>query len=523
MPPVRKTCSNCPSFLAGAQQSDIIGSGISGPICGTKMLPIIKPQQPQATQAKVFEAIASTCNDHGRNVNFQPLAPNSVAHLTAVGMDAVVHVADADQSSAHCSGCANYVAPGIVQARFGWTAGICRASGILLPSGHGLDGYSSDCGTYAGRTTPTTFLSNPLETFVLFSHYLDNFGAFDPAVAYRRSMENMVDPKDYKTDMPVSPEDAEERGIRAWRRVPDPDGRSEDIFLPIFDEKFFADYPDELALIPQTGSDPHPELYADHGGLLYAMAVALMVLDETPAWWGQGGVGKTEFARYLAWLMQLPFHRINLHGASEVDDILGKLLFENGETVFHPGRLPKAWQRPGFILFDEPNTAPDEIWQIVRPLTDDSRKMYMDQYKAAGIDRHTDCYFAMAMNPPWDVRNRGAQTIGDADSSRLMHFFFDYPPRDLEIEIIQQRTKLDGWTVPDDMMKSLMDACEELRGKSGMHTTWGVRHQIKVARALRWFGPVKAYKFAAGNALEPSQLTDLLTTVKSHFPEAAQV
>ena len=103
-----------------------------------------------------------------------------------------------------------------------------------------------------------------------------------------------------------------------------------------------------------------------------------------------------------------------------------------------------------------------------------------------------------------------------------MHIFFDYPPRDLEIEIVQRRCGLDGFEVPRDQMEALMKVTEELRTMSmdqEIHVTWGVRNTIKVARALAWFSPLKAFRHAVIDSLEPGQMEMIMSVVKSQFGE----
>lgn len=525
MPPSR-SCRTCPSFLVGDAQASNLGSDLNGPICGSRMLPLVMPSQPRDVQERVFRHVADQCPKFGEQVNFTVLPADSAPRLP-VGLDPEAKQPDptASQSDANCLSCQNYVPPAVVQRETGWTGSICRATGNLMPDSR-LDSYASRCGKYVRKHTYSA-VGQRLDSFTFFPQFSHTFGTVNPALAYRESVEKFVDPRRWVNEREV-PEDRSDaawarwhnRGIRAWRKITDPDGHGDSVWLPVYDPEFFSK--DEQELIPLTNDDEHPELYADHGQLLYTMSVLWVKLDETPAWWGQGGTGKTEFARHLAWLMCLPFHRINVTAQTDIDDIAGKMLFEDGETRFHYGRLPSAWQRPGVILLDEPNTGPPDVWQFLRPLTDNSRMLVLDQNKGERLKRHNDCFFAMAMNPAWDIRNVGAQTIGDADSSRLAHMFFGFPPEELEIEIIQRRVKLDGWEVPNDTMSAIMKVCKDLRQMSDdhvLHTTWGVRHQIKVARMLRWFTPVKAYRRAIGDALEPQQLEAVLTVVKSYFPE----
>jgi MoxR-like ATPase len=249
-----------------------------------------------------------------------------------------------------------------------------------------------------------------------------------------------------------------------------------------------------------------------------------MELDETPVFWGQPGVGKTELLRHAAWIMQMPFRRISITASTDIDDVAGKMMFSPDKgTWFQYGRLPEAWTKPGVLCIDEPNVAEDPaVWHFIRPLTDNSKQMVLDMNESEHLDRCQDCYMGMAMNPAWDVRNVGALQIADADANRLFHTFIEMPPPELEREIIKQRVALDGWELSEDQLKMVMDIAKDIRGLTeddGLPITWAIRQQIKVSRALRWFSPPTAYKRAAGDYLAPDAMKILLDQVNGHWTD----
>jgi MoxR-like ATPase len=249
-------------------------------------------------------------------------------------------------------------------------------------------------------------------------------------------------------------------------------------------------------------------------------AIAWTELDETPALWGEAGTGKTELYRHLAYLMHLPFERISITGSTELDDLAGKMHYspEKG-TYFSYGRLPRAWTKPCVICIDEPNVGQPDVWQFLRPLTDNSKQLVLDQNNGEAIKRHQDCYMGMAMNPAWDPKNVGTAQIGDADARRLWHIFLELPPEVLEREIIANRVALDGWEIDKERLDTIMAIAGELRGliKDGtLPITWGLAQQIKVARASRWFDMVVSYRRAIGDYLEPDALEVLLDVVRAN-------
>lgn len=232
----------------------------------------------------------------------------------------------------------------------------------------------------------------------------------------------------------------------------------------------------------------------------------------------------TEAFRYMAWRMALPFNRFSITGSSELDDLAGKMMFTPGRGTFpHYGHIPLAWQQPGVMCVDEPNTGPPDVWQFFRPLTDNSKQLILDMLEGERLDRHPDCYLGMAMNPSWDPRNMGTAELADADANRLMHVRVVLPPPEVERRIIQQRVHLDGWEMPASMLDTVMSIASNIRQLVENHTlpsmSWAIRQQIKVGRALRWFPPTLAYRRAIADSMEPERMEAILDQVRAQVED----
>lgn len=510
--PSNQICSSCPAFLKPEQVPSKFKKSVGAPMCGRFGHVLGKPGLAKSQEDKLQRHFASTCGGFG-----QPLPPVPVEKRQLVALPDPTRRTDMTGTPEHatsnsCSTCKNCIREDVVAAELGWTASLCASKGKLLFAGT-LAAEAKDCEYRAFGPVLTT-----TSGIHLLPEYDDAFNlSVDPVRSYFKNKGNFIDPREYETDRPVTEEDAE-RGIRAWREIKDPAGTGKFTYLPIYRTDFFSD--EEQKKIPQAGDDEHPELYVDHFGGTYMAAVAWTELDETPALWGEAGVGKTELYRYLAWIMQLPFERLSITAETSIDELIGFMKFDPEEgTYFKYGRLPLAWKKPCIVCIDEPNVGPLEVWQRLRPLTDNSKQMVIDENNNELIDRDDDCYPGFAMNPAWDARNIGANQIADADANRLFHVYIDLPPSSLEREIIRNRVAVDGWEISEAELDMLLNIAADLRdlSKDGTLTmTWGIRPQIKVARALRWFDTVTAYRRAIGDFLEPRQLEALLDMVKAH-------
>lgn len=511
-----KSCRSCPAFLEPADVVKKFKKSIGSPMCGRYGNVLGRPGGTAKQTDRLSTYFASKCPSYG-----EPLPPIPVEQRLMVAMPILENRLPAADSNFRdmcrsCATCKKFVAEDTVAADFGWTSGLCSAKGKLILSNQQT--YEArDCawreyGTVKHDTVGIDLLPEYEDAFQLAS---------DPIKSYFKNKGTLVEPHEYPSDKEVSEEEATS-GIRAWRRVTDPSGSGNETFLPIYRIDFFSE--EEQAKIPRSGDDEHPELYVDHFGGTYLAAVAWTELDETPAAWGEAGVGKTELFRYLAWLMCLPFERISITAASELDELAGKMKYtpEKG-TYFQYGRVPKAWTKPCVLVFDEPNTGAVEVWQWIRPLTDNSKQMVLDMNNGERLDRNTDCYFGLAMNPAWDPKNVGAMPISDADVNRLFHVTIELPPESLEREIIVNRVKVDGWEMDTERLDMLMGVAKDIRALANdgeLPITWGLRQQIKVARALRWFDPITAYRRAVGDYLEPQAQESLLNAVRAHVDDS---
>nr|DAK84352.1 MAG TPA: AAA domain protein [Caudoviricetes sp.] len=492
-------CQNCVQQTDAVQQSKLYGKPTGMTTCSARGIVIAGPNMSAFESLQRSEELGDKCPKFGKST------PNG-SHAIALSIGAGTPTIPEGQHrpARNCRACYFYIAAAAVTEKIGLPMGACARFGKLIPDLKAAQ-IAQNCGASIRGdevTDPSEHRKMLLDSLVVdpeLARYVVP-GATKSNVTLKDAIDNSIEPSTYPTDKPVTPaQDA--AGIRAWRRLTQ--GKRE-VYLPIFKREMFDEV--EQAKIPATNSQEHPETYVDHQGLAYTVATLWFHLDETPALHGKAGTGKTELFRYMAWLMQIPFERISITGESEKDDLAGKFHLEDNETVFKDGRIVAAWKKPNVVVLDEPNTGPDEVWQFVRPLTDNSKQLINDANEGETVERNRFCFLGMAMNPAWDHRNTGARVIGDADGSRLMHIFVDMPPEGIERQVIKARCTIDGYDIEDIVLDSVMEIAKVIREMSDngeLPITWGVRNQIKVARATAWFPFERAYRLAVLDYLEP--------------------
>jgi MoxR-like ATPase len=144
---------------------------------------------------------------------------------------------------------------------------------------------------------------------------------------------------------------------------------------------------------------PAVDFYHDHDGLLYRCALAY-VRDLPLALHGHTGVGKTELVRYFASLLRAPVHRMNLHGLSTTDEVIGKLLpVRDGGVAFQDGQVTTAVRHGGILLLEEMNATGQEVWFALHGLLDGSRALVLVEKDNEVVHQHPWCRIFSTFNP----------------------------------------------------------------------------------------------------------------------------
>lgn len=146
-------------------------------------------------------------------------------------------------------------------------------------------------------------------------------------------------------------------------------------------------------LVPPLG------FYLDHDALLYRCALAYS-LNTPLALHGHTGVGKTELVRYFASLLGAPVYRMNLHGLSTTDDIIGRLLpAGHGTVTFQDGLVTTAVRGGGILLLEEMNATGQEVWFVLHGLLDGSRALVVVEKDNEVVHQHPWCRIYATFNP----------------------------------------------------------------------------------------------------------------------------
>lgn len=529
-----KSCENCIFFIGANdvdKQIEVLGKVSGGSVCAKRGIFLTNIYTTEDS-VDLLRTMADRCSEFnetsGQAVRNAVIdgARNSVVSFNQLRLNAASgdqgYVSDAVNN---CQNCIFFNSESETIEKAGLPVKSCSRRNIVIRDNDTAE-VAKDCnvGANVGNREAGTMLS----TYVIDTHVgtaplqvgnstVDSDTGVSGSVS-GRGRKRAIDPAT-APDKDASMED-KQMGIRGWRKITSADDNSMSLYLPIFDPQFFAD--DQRAMIPMSGDDEHPEDYQDHQNLLYKVA-GLWNMGMTPAVNGIPGTGKTEFFRYAAWVMQLPFVRLSIDNRTEKDDLAGKMhVSPDKGTYFKYGRLTSQWSKPCVMLVDEPNTGPDEVWQFLRPLTDNSKQLVLDTNEGERIQKHEHNFLGMAFNPAWDMRNVGTHEISAADVSRLMHIQVTPPNSTLERKIIQKACKNVGFQIPDDKLEKVMNIATDIRelSENDFPLHWGVREQIKVSRVLSFLNLRDAYRMAIADFLDPDQAEQIFQIVRAHDGQA---
>jgi MoxR-like ATPase len=496
-------CKDCPAYLSvGTDISARLGKFAGAPVCGRYGHYLGAPGDSDGKtehSTQIRRHFATECESYGvplTDTEKSRIHPNQ--HVTLVAMptrNAAEHTMHAEKLR-NCNACENFIGADIAFEQSDLTVPVCGARGSLI---YDTNVANKDCGwAKAGKdSNPRIRLRKP---------YQPGFRVKDARAVetFVSASGGAIEPTEYPTDKDVTEDDIK-FGVRAWRKVTDPD-TGKFGYLPIWNRELFTEA--ELATIPQTGDKGHPELYVDYSGVVFEFMVESWTLDEILCLVSKPGLGKTEGLRYVAWLMQMPFDRFSFDHQTEKDDWMGGHEYVEGRgTEYVLGRIAAGYTRPRLSVADEFNLARGDAREGLRSAFDSARQLVADAAHGIVLDRDPRQRFTIAINPAWDANNLGTEELAQAEIDRMSFSTIDYPPEDVERGIIHKRIEvLDGVNMSESDMDMLMGIAKDMRAandEGSFPFSWGIRQQIKVARKLSWYKPMKAYEQAVLNYLDP--------------------
>ena len=169
---------------------------------------------------------------------------------------------------------------------------------------------------------------------------------------------------------------------------------------------------------------------------------------------GPTGCGKTRFIEHMAWRLgqpvtvvkdqdrpaltdtRIPLVTIACHEDLTASDLVGRYLLEAEGTRWMDGPLTKAVKAGGICYLDEIVEARKDTTVLIHPLTDHRRILPVDK-KGEIIEATNRFLLVISYNPGYQS---ALKDLKHSTRQRFIALEFDYPPADIEAEIIQQES-----------------------------------------------------------------------------------
>jgi len=195
---------------------------------------------------------------------------------------------------------------------------------------------------------------------------------------------------------------------------------------------------------------------------------------------GPTSSGKTTIVEYLAARCGQTIIRINNHEHTDVQEYTGGFAADSaGSLIFQDGLLVRAMRRGDWVILDELNLAPSEVFEALNRLPDDNRELCLAKINET-VKAHPSFRLFATQNPSGAYGGR--KPLSRAFRNRFVEMFVDDIPSAEMVSILELRCGC-----PPSHAKqlvSVMEILQQRRSQSGIFL--GKDGFITPRDLLRW-------------------------------------
>jgi nitric oxide reductase NorQ protein len=186
---------------------------------------------------------------------------------------------------------------------------------------------------------------------------------------------------------------------------------------------------------------------------------------------GPTGCGKTRFVAHMAARLGRPLFTVACHDDLTAADLTGRYLLSGGETKWVDGPLTRAVREGGICYLDEVVEARKDVTVVLHPLTDDRRILPLER-TGEELQAPPEFMLVASYNPGYQ---HVLKTLKPSTRQRFAALNFDFPPPDLEIEIVAAESGLSK-----DLCAGLVNLARQMRELKGQDLEEGVSTRLLV-------------------------------------------
>lgn len=198
---------------------------------------------------------------------------------------------------------------------------------------------------------------------------------------------------------------------------------------------------------------------------------------------GPKGTGKTTLVRKFASQMKKELYSVNFSLRTRESHLIGTKTLDKGEISFVEGILVKSMRDASMLYLDELNTAEADVLLRLDEALDDRRQLVLKEAEGQIVNASSDWFVIATINPLTHV---GTKELPPQLLSRFpVRLRLDYPPEEIELQIINQHTEVASSKVND--VKRAIKLAKTLREAAALEELYyspSLRETIAFAKLL---------------------------------------
>jgi nitric oxide reductase NorQ protein len=234
---------------------------------------------------------------------------------------------------------------------------------------------------------------------------------------------------------------------------------------------------------------------------------------------GPKGTGKTTLVRKFASELNKELFSVNFSLRTRESHLIGSKTLEKGQISFVEGILVKSMRRGGLLYLDELNAAEADVLLRLDEALDDRRQIILKESEGQIINANHDWSVIATINP---LSHVGTKELPPQLLSRFpIRLRLEYPPEEIELEIVQRHTTVDTAKISD--IKRAIKLAKLLREAAAVEELYyspSLRESIAYAKLLNAGSNAKqAAEIVYANAydqwgeVEYQKVMDMITSI----------
>src|SRR5919199_227462 len=234
---------------------------------------------------------------------------------------------------------------------------------------------------------------------------------------------------------------------------------------------------------------------------------------------GPKGTGKTTLVRKFASQMKKDLYSVNFSLRTRESHLIGTKTLEKGEVSFVEGMLVKSMRDGNMLYLDELNAAEADVLLRLDEALDDRRQLVLKEAEGQTVNAAADWFVIATINP---LSHVGTKELPPQLLSRFpFRLKLDYPPEDVELQIINQHVSMDDSKV-DDAKRSikLAKSLREAAALEELYYSPSLRETIAFAKLIaNGIGSKQAAEIVYANVydqwgeVEYQKVMDMITSI----------